>query len=309
MSEIFSISMSLGGATAGIYGAIRAWLSNRKMRQIEIEKLSTKLDIDFNYELFSSNGEKMCRGVISLSNLGLANIKIIKLNIDISDREEEMRRSYKPPENNPESSFTALLNKVENLELVAINNHKFFNFSNDIDNGLVRIYQDDPMYGLELSSKQRRELKEGGEDINEIDTLKIKKNILDYVDKKVARLKKIFSNGTNKENLKEFLFNDIMVKDLRGIQLFPEEERNQEFFIRYKGEGMVYVNVESATIRLLLKNIEAIEKFKLICDNILDLNRLTDDVIKKFKRILKLIITPAALELHKQKSNYLLYLK
>ncbi len=308
MSEIINLSMSLGGATAGIYGAIRAWLSNRKMRQIEIEKLSTKLDVDFNYELFSSNGEKICRGVISLSNLGLANIKIIKLNIDISDREEEMRRSYKPPETNPESSFTALSHKVENLELVAINNHKYVNFSNDLDNRLVRIFQDDPMYGLEISSKQRRELKDSGEDI-EIDTLKIKKNILNYVDKKVARLEEIFSNGPNKDKLKKFLFHDTIVKDLRGIQLFPEEERNQEFFIRYKGEGMVYVNVESATIRLLLKNIEAIEKFKLICDDILDLNRLTDDVIKKFKRILKSIITPAALELHKQKSNYLLYLK
>ena len=38
--------------------------------------------------------------------MGLANIKIIKLNIDARDRGDEMIKSYLPPENNPNSTLT-----------------------------------------------------------------------------------------------------------------------------------------------------------------------------------------------------------
>ena len=72
---------------------------------------------------------------------------------------------------------------------------------------------------------------------------------------------------------------------------------------------MVYLNVESATIRLQLRNIEAIKQYKSLGDDIIDLGELTDSMIKKFRRILKSIIMPAAMEIHKQKSNFLLYLK
>ncbi len=311
VSEIINVSLSICGAAAGIYGAIRAWLSNRQMKQIEGEKLATKLNIDVNYELIESDKEKLCQCVIKWTNLGLANIKIIKLNIDARDREDEMRNSYIPPENNLESTFKPLSRKIENLELIAINNHKLVNFSNNKEKGEVKIYRSDPIYGLELSSRQKRQLKEKGEEV-EIDPLRIKKNISDYIKKKATRLQEIYSRiGTDgfKNELKKFLFHETLVKELRGIQLFPEETRQQEFFLRYEGEGVIYLNVESATIRLQLKNIDSIEKYKLIADEIIDSIELTSSMIKKFEDNLKLIITPAAMEIHKQKSNLLIYLK
>ncbi len=137
-------------------------------------------------------------------------------------------------------------------------------------------------------------------------------NIKYYIENKINRLKEIFSRKESedfKKTLIKFLFNDTLVKELRGIQLFPQETKDQEFFLNYKGEGIVYLNVESATIRLQLKNIVAIEEYKSIGDEIIDAEELSDYLIEKFRTLLNLIISPTALEIHKHKSNYLIYLK
>ena len=311
MNDVVNFALASAGAVAGIYGAIRAWLSNKKMKQIEEEKLSSKLNINFNYDLIKSGETNVCRGIVKWSNLGLTNIKIIKLNLDIRDREEELRESYLPPEDNLESLFNPFSKKIDNIELKAVNNHKLVNFTNNFRKREVKIFQDDPIYGLQLSSKQKSKLKESGEDVD-IDVLKIKINIKRYIDNKIKRLKEIFSRKESEEfkkSLLKFLFTDTLVKELRGIQLFPQESRDQEFYLTYKGEGIVYLNVESATIRLQLKNIVAIEEYKSMGDELIDAKVLSDILIEKFRNLLTLIISPTALEIHKHKSNYLIYLK
>ena len=311
MNDVVNFALASAGAVAGIYGAIRAWLSNKKMKQIEEEKLSSKLNINFNYDLIKSGETNVCRGIVKWSNLGLTNIKIIKLNLDIRDREEELRESYLPPEDNLESLFNPFSKKIDNIELKAVNNHKLVNFTNNFRKREVKIFQDDPIYGLQLSSKQKSKLKESGEDVD-IDVLKIKINIKRYIDNKIKRLKEIFSRKESEEFKKiliKFLFTDTLVKELRGIQLFPQESRDQEFYLTYKGEGIVYLNVESATIRLQLKNIVAIEEYKSMGDELIDAKVLSDILIEKFRNLLTLIISPTALEIHKHKSNYLIYLK
>lgn len=310
MNDILNFSLAGAGAAAGIYGAIRAWLSNRKMKQIEEEKLSSKLSMEFSYDLIKSGDTNMCKGIIKWSNLGLTNIKIIKLNIDIRDRENELHESYLPPENNLESKFNPFEKKIDSMDLIAVNNHKLVNFSNDFKKQEVRIFDDDPIYGLKFSSRQKRKLKESGEDV-EIDVFQIKKNISYYIENKIAKLQEIFSNKENeifKKTLVKFLFNDTLVRELRGIQLFPQETKDQEFFLKYKGEGIVYLNVESATIRLQLQNIAAIERYKSLGDEIIDAEELSDHLIEKFRNLLTLIISPTALEIHKHKSNYLIHL-
>ncbi|HDZ18344.1 MAG TPA: hypothetical protein ENH75_08640 [archaeon] len=311
VNDVVNFALASAGAVAGIYGAIRAWLSNKKMKQIEEEKLSSKLNINFNYDLIKSGETNVCRGIVKWSNLGLTNIKIIKLNLDIRDREEELRESYLPPEDNLESLFNPFSKKIDNIELKAVNNHKLVNFTNNFRKREVKIFQDDPIYGLQLSSKQKSKLKESGEDVD-IDVLKIKINIKRYIDNKIKRLKEIFSRKESEEfkkSLLKFLFTDTLVKELRGIQLFPQESRDQEFYLTYKGEGIVYLNVESATIRLQLKNIVAIEEYKSMGDELIDAKVLSDILIEKFRNLLTLIISPTALEIHKHKSNYLIYLK
>ncbi len=311
VNDIVNFTLAGAGAAAGIYGAIRAWLSNRKMKQIEEEKLSSKLNINFTYDLIKSGEIKMCRGVVTWSNLGLTNIKIIKLNIDIRDREDELRKSYIPSESNVKSSFNPYSKNVDEIELVAVNNHKLVNFSNDLKKGEVKIFQDDPIYGLKLTSRQKRELKESGEEVD-MDVLKIKRSITQYIDNKIIRLQEVFSTKgkeDSQKSLNQFLFNETLVRELRGIQLFPQEIKDQEFFLKYNGEGIVYLNVENATIRLQLKNIAAIEEYKSIGDEIIDAEELSDLLIGKYKKLLNLIISPTALEIHKHKSNYLIYLK
>ena len=310
MNDILNFSLAGAGAAAGIYGAIRAWLSNRKMKQIEEEKLSSKLRMEFSYDLIKSGDTNMCKGTIKWSNLGLTNIKIIKLNIDIRDRENELHESYLPPGNNLESKFKPFGKKIDSMDLIAVNNHKLVNFSNDFKKQEVRIFDDDLIYGLKFSSKQKRKLKESGEDV-EIDVFQIKKNISYYIENKIAKLQEIFSNKENeifKKTLVKFVFNDTLVRELRGIQLFPQETKDQEFFLKYKGEGIVYLNVESATIRLQLQNIAAIERYKSLGDEIMDAEELSDLLIEKFRNLLTLIISPTALEIHKHKSNYLIHL-
>jgi hypothetical protein len=311
VNDMVNFALAGAGAAAGIYGAIRAWLSNRKMKQIEEEKLSSKLNINFTYDLIKSGDTQMCRGVVKWSNLGLTNIKIIKLNIDIRDREDELRESYLPSENNAESSFNPFSKNIGEIQLVAVNNHKLVNFSNDLKKGEVKIFQDDPIYGLKLSIRQKRELKESGEEVD-MDVLKIKRSITQYIDNKIIRLQEVFSNKDkedSRKNLVQFLFNETLVRELRGIQLFPQEIKDQEFFLKYNGEGIVYLNIENATIRLQLKNIAAIEEYKSIGDEIIDAEELCDVLIEKYRKLLNLIISPTALEIHKHKSNYLIYLK
>ncbi|KKM16582.1 hypothetical protein LCGC14_1684390 [marine sediment metagenome] len=311
MNDILNFSLAGAGAAAGIYGAIRAWLSNRKMKQIEEEKLSSKLSINFNYDLIKSGETNMCKGIIKFSNLSLTNVKVIKLNFDIRDREDELRESYLPTENDLESKFKPFAKRIDDIKLIAVNNHKLVNFSNDSKKREVKIFQDDPIYGLKLSAKQKRKLKESGEEV-EIDALKIKRNISYYIENKITKLHEIFSNkesGEFKKTLVQFLFNETLVRELRGIQLFPEETKDQEFFLEYKGEGIVYLNVESATIRLQLKNITAIEEYKSLGDKMIDVEELTDQLVEKFRNLLTLIVSPASLEIHKHKSNYLIYLK
>ena len=94
VNDILNFALAGAGAAAGIYGAIRAWLSNMKMKQIESERLSSKLSIDFTYDLIKSGETNMCRGVIGWTNLGLTNIKIIKLNIDILDVRFSLQTSF-----------------------------------------------------------------------------------------------------------------------------------------------------------------------------------------------------------------------
>ena len=60
------------------------------------------------------------------------------------------------------------------------------------------------------------------------------------------------------------MFSETLVKELRGIQLFPQEKKEQEFYVKYQGEGIVYLNAEIATIRLQLKNIAAIIGYYII---------------------------------------------
>ncbi|KKN38879.1 hypothetical protein LCGC14_0749000 [marine sediment metagenome] len=310
VNDILNFALAGAGAAAGIYGAIRAWRSNMKMKQIEAERLSSKLSIDFTYDLIKSGETNLCRGVIGWTNLGLTNIKIIKLNIDIRDREDELRESFLPSDGNLKSEYIPFTNKIEHLEIEALNNHKLVNFSNDFDKGEVKIFQDDPIYGLALSSKEKRKLKDKAEEVDS-DIFEIKKNISNYIDAKINKLIVIFSNKDRegfKKHLIKFLFSETLVRELRGIQLFPQEKKEQEFYVKYKGEGIVYLNVETATIRLQLKNIAAFEEYKSLGDKILDLEELPDLIIKKFRNLLTLIVSPTSLEIHKHKSNYLLYL-
>ncbi len=44
-------------------------------------------------------------------------------------------------------------------------------------------------------------------------------------------------------------------------------------------------------------------------DELIDAKVLSDILIEKFRNLLTLIISPTALEIHKHKSNYLIYLK
>jgi len=310
VNDILSFGLAGAGAAAGIYGAIRAWLSNRKMKQIEEESLSSKLSLNFTYDLIKSGEINMCRGVIGWTNLGLTNIKIIKLNIDIRDREDELRESFLPPDGNLKSEYIPFVKKVEHLEIEALNNHKLVNFSNDFDKGEVKIFQDDPIYGLAISARDKRKMKDKGEEVDS-DVLEIKKNISKYIDAKINKLIEIFSNKDMegfKKQLIKFLFTETLVKELRGIQLFPQEKKEQEFYVKYQGEGIVYLNAEIATIRLQLKNIAAMEEYKSLGDKLLDLKELSNPIITKFRKLLTIIVSPTSLEIHKHKSNYLLYL-
>jgi hypothetical protein len=296
----------------GAYGAIRAYLSERKMRQIDEEKLYVKMDIDFTSDLFVHNNEKYCRAIVSFSNKSLTNVKIISLNIEMRNREDELKKSYHPSHEAESAPFHPIPNQIEAVEIVGINNHKLVNFSNDPRNKEVKVFKTDQIYGLKMKSTEKITLKQQGADVD-FDPRNVHKMVNKFIDEQTAKIDAIYAQKSvpdHCEDLKHFFFSDLLPTQIRGLQLFPGETKTQEIILKYKGEGLLYANIESATIRMLMTAIDVEEDFKDICDKIIDsATEFPSAKRAKFQQNLREVITPIGMEIQKQKSNHLLWLK
>jgi len=64
------------GSVVGILGALRAFLTNLKLKQIEKEKAQPNIDIDFNYTIKEISEKKIVEGNVIFNNIGEINTLI-----------------------------------------------------------------------------------------------------------------------------------------------------------------------------------------------------------------------------------------
>ena len=74
----FELAFAILGGVGGAYGTIQSWLTQRKMKQVDVERLTTRLDLDFQYSTISTPDYKLLHGVVLLENKGETNLKIWK---------------------------------------------------------------------------------------------------------------------------------------------------------------------------------------------------------------------------------------
>ena len=93
--QLATIGAAFVGGIAGLYGGIQSWLTRRKTRQLTLEMLMTKLDMDFKYETYEiDDHKKVLHGIVTLKNLGNTNIRIPEFRIEGEDRAKQFAKAY-----------------------------------------------------------------------------------------------------------------------------------------------------------------------------------------------------------------------
>ena len=296
------MSLELGlvilGGLGGAYGSIQSFLTQRKMKQVEVERLTTRLDIDFHYSTISTPDYNLLHGTVSFENKGETNLKIIRLNIDGRDRSPEFTKSYNQNRSGASTNFVPLQEQVTSLNIVALNNYKQVYFSNSSTEKEFRIFKPDLIYAREIGQK-----------IREVED--VKGNINAYIREKIEQLRFILEKkaaANIEQELHNFLFLEMINKELRGLQIFPNAVLNQEFFVKYSGTGVVYLNVETSTIRFLQETIKDVEQYKVLADYIIRTKKLDEELIEQLTTTIRRIVMPESQDIHKQKESFLVYL-
>ena len=306
--NIVNTIIAVLGFLFGAWGVLRSWLTERKMAQIETEKLAIRLNITFSYRLERMPTGHFCYGQITWHNLGMTNVKLISLNVDLHDRTKEMTESFcaeqgdqgKISQNTP----PIIPNRIKYLDIVGVNNHKFLNYSCNSAKGSWQIYHKDPIYGLELKGKEMQEMRKLHPEVIP-ESFEMKYAIKHYLNQFIEKSTSLMQDPSA---LQDYFFRETMAKNIRGFQLFPGEERTQEFILRFEGDGVLYLNVESAAIRMTQKNINAEEEFKNAVSEILDMHDFSPKKQQQLVKTLRTMIKPASLDRHKQKANFLIHL-
>ena len=292
----FELGLAIIGGLGGAYGAIQSWMTQRKMKQVEAERFSTRLDIAFDHSITSTPEHKLLHGTVTFENKGETNIKIIRLNIDGRDRSSEFAMSYIPDNHKSNPQFDPLPDQLTSIDIVALNNYKQVGFSNS--KSAFKITQPDLIYAREKEPKLR-----------EVEN--VKGNIDNYIKDKIDQIHSVLKNKSKtniEQELGDLLFVKIINKELRGLQLFPGVILGQEFLVEYQGTGVLYLNVETSTIRILHDTINYLETYKELAARINKTQKIDNDLAEQLSNIIRKIVTPESYAIHKQKETFLVHL-
>ena len=116
------------------------------------------------------------------------------------------------------------------------------------------------------------------------------------------------SKSNIEQELGDLLFVKIINKELRGLQLFPGVILGQEFLVEYQGSGVLYLNVETSTIRILHETINYLETYKELAARINKTQKIDNDLAEQLSNIIRKIVTPESYAIHKQKETFLVHL-
>ncbi|MHA1991830.1 MAG: hypothetical protein ACW981_02420 [Candidatus Hodarchaeales archaeon] len=283
---VLSIIIGSFGAVVGLYGAIQSWLTKRKTKQLELELLVTKLDIDLTYDTEVFGDKKILNGKIIFKNLGNTNLRITELDIAGEDRSNKLIESQE-----------------DDQQVGSGNNYNLKNILGVSNSHLIKHSLDQKTFILKQSDEVFV-LREG-----RIRILNVRKNISNYISNTLEKINFFFNQEEGNKLFSEFYFKQTLGSDLRGFEIFPGGEKTQEFIIEYENSGIVYVNVETTTLRMLKTDINTYEKMKIWGDSVLNNKEVASTDQKIFTNLAELILTPVSDEFHREKETFLILLK
>ncbi|MFX0095122.1 MAG: hypothetical protein ACFFBD_25530, partial [Candidatus Hodarchaeota archaeon] len=224
-----------------------------------------------------------------------------KFNIDARDRTNEFQRSYDDG-NNQSSKFVGL-GFPPKLHVGGFSNAKLLTLHNPEPYKSFRLFMPDTIY-------ERYEQFRGDEDERPIiDVRNLRKNVNLWAKAKTANLKELLASpNLDADSLRDFLFITTINRELRGFQIFAERVITQEIIFEYEGTGILYLNVETSSIRQSIRNTQAMEKYKNLSARIYAEKQLLPEDEKKFVQLLETIVSPEAGEIHKHKQTFVIFL-
>ncbi|MHA2272196.1 MAG: hypothetical protein ACXACI_10060 [Candidatus Hodarchaeales archaeon] len=287
---IITIGVAAFGGLAGLYGALQSYLNKRKTRQLTLEMLMTKLDIDFRYETIEMPKRKVLHGIITLKNHGATNLRIPEFSFEGKDRSKEFAQAYEGDEGDDFSAATDFAIErfmgVSNSHLVTFGKSPQSFFISHSDN---------------IYSQRKGETRVRSLDFDE--------NIARYISGKLQALKEALASNDQGESFASLFFKTALGKEIRGMELFPGAEKTQEFLLEYTGNGVLYLNCETTTLRMLQSSIDAFEELKSLGEELMTAKTMTPDQERQFQSLAKASLMPESKELEKQKETFLIYLK
>lgn len=279
---IISLIFGALGLIAGLYGAIQSWFTKKRTKQLELEYLLAKLDIDFDYNLVNLNNRKIIKGKVIFKNLGNTNLRITELEINGENRNTKFAKTYQGENKlDLDTNF-----QIKNF--LGVSNIHVVKFGDKDNNFFIKITDD---IFVQREGKRR--------------ILSVKENVNTYINSNIESLKdKLQSNDL--ENFENLLFKNMLGKDLRGLEIFPGGEKTQEFVLEYTGSGLYYLNVETTALRMFKSDIFAIEEIKKIGVEFMNNKEITTSNEGVFAKKLQKILTPASDEFLKEKETFLI---
>lgn len=284
---VLTVVVATFGGLAGLYGALQSYLNNRKTRQLTLEMLMTKLDLDFQYEIIETDAKKILHGTITLKNLGNTNLRVPEFSIEGKDRSKEFAKAYDGED------FTAA-NDFELKQFIGVSNSHLVKFGRSARSFFIS--HEDNIYGQRKGETRVR-------------SLDFRDNIAYYISRKTEALKEAMAFSGETRNFGDFFFKETLSREIRGMELFPGAERTQEFMFEYTGNGVLYLNAETTALRMLQSSVDAFEDLKNLGEELLNTKAMTTEQEDRFRSLAKASLMPESKELEKQKETFLIFLK
>ena len=283
-----SFLLALFIALISLYQSYR---NKRKFDQLDKERLVSKVSIDFDYKTEKTEQFKIVKGKMTFTNKGTTNIKLIELYFDVKDRSDELVNAFVP--NTPEEKYTTISEGISSIDLLGFNNSKQLSFKNPHDK-YFEIFRTDSAYVLDNDS---------------ISEYKMDQNLSRYIEKRINEVFELFKDFKNKkEEIIQKLIGNMLIREIRGFQLFPGESLTQEFVASYKGSGSTILNVEASSLRFLQRSINKGEEFKTLVDQCVEAQMMDEAAKAKIIEVLKESLEPATADVMDHRKTFLMYL-
>lgn len=292
IQDYLIITSSIITIIIAVYSLFESLRNKRKFNQLNKETLVSKVATDFEYKTEKIDDKKILKGKITFLNKGTTNIKVVELNFDVKDRADEFEKAFIPK--TPEEKFNTNSEGVHTLDLIGFNNSKQLSFNNPSDK-YFQIFRSDSAYVFPNTHKLRNY------DMDE--------NLKNFIEKKVNQVYGLFTNyHQNKDEIVQILIGDILIREIRGFQLFPGESMTQEFVASYAGSGSIILNVEASSLRFLQQSVTKGDEFKALVDECMDSEQMDESAKTRMISLLKESLQPSSNDIMDHRKTFLMYL-